>query len=56
MERINDLERSGGNGDWESLKQSNNILFAEIALNDFFTLEKEAMSYGDDMIFLGYPS
>jgi len=56
LERINDLERSGGNGDWESLKQSNNILFAEIALNDFFTLEKEAMSYGDDMIFLGYPS
>ena len=43
-------------GQWNSVKDSDAILFMETRLIDFFALEKKAAEYGEELIFLGYPS
>lgn len=43
-------------GQWNSVKESDAILFMETHLIDFLTLEKDTAEYGEELIFLGYPS
>lgn len=58
LERINSMERihNPQSGEWENLMRSKEILFSEAFLSDFFTLENQALYYGDEMMFIGYPS
>ncbi|MBR4085360.1 MAG: extracellular solute-binding protein [Lachnospiraceae bacterium] len=43
-------------GQWDTLLKSDEILLSEVHLYDFYTLEKYAMDYGEELLFLGYPS
>ena len=58
MLRIKDTNNSHAvnRGQWESFLLSDEILFAEVHLTDFYTLEKYAMDYGEELLFLGYPT
>lgn len=58
MERINRMERThdAGGRQWEELLDSEEILLEDMMLSKIFGLEERSMEYGEDLLFLGYPS
>ena len=58
IERINRMDRThdAGNRQWEELLDSEEILLEDMMLSKIFGLEERSMEYGEELVYLGYPS